>query len=111
MKTVIIYRPLAAKPDEGFEGDYTLENILNGTVTRGTFAVVNNANGLYRLHLQVEDTEPLSGEAMILSLYDSRAHTDDHLLWRGIYDVSYRKPDGDPYEVYKHHRELIETNL
>lgn len=106
--TIGYYITLAARHPVGFEGYYTLEDILNGTEVNGKFTVRSESNGLCLIVMEVDDNESFSGDARILSLYNSPYRADRNLLWRGNYSDNYKMIDLDEFEVYKKSRELKE---
>lgn len=106
--TIGYYITLAARHPVGFEGYYTLEDILNGTEVNGKFTVQSETNGLCKIRLEMEDNVTLSGEARILSLYNSPYIADRNLLWRGNYCDNYKMIEPEEFEVYDKSRELKE---
>lgn len=106
--TIGYYITLAACHPVGFEGYYTLENVLNGTKVNGKFTVRSEKNGLCLIVMEVEDNESFSGDARILSLYNSPYREDRNLLWRGNYSDNYKMIEPEEFEVYNKSRELKE---
>lgn len=106
--TIGYYITLAARHPVGFEGYYTLEDVLNGTKVNGKFTVRSEKNGLCLIGLEVDDNVTLSGDARILSLYNSPYRADRNLLWRGNYSDNYKMIEPEEFEVYNKARELKE---
>lgn len=112
MRTIGYFVTLAARHPVGFEGYYTLENILNGTKVNGKFTVQSDSNGLSYIWMQVEDNESFSGDARILSLYNSPNRQEWNLLWRGTFSDLYKVIglELDEVQVYNGSKSLMESN-